>query len=131
MDVKEVLEQARSDLGAGKVFGPPVERDGVTVIPAAKIAGMGGAGSDNSDEGGGGGGFGLNARPAGALVIEPGGKVRWKGIFDLNRVILGGQIVGMVFFLSVWLTERSRARAAAKATIATAAIERVGRRSSS
>ena len=56
-------------------------------------------------------GFGLNARPAGALIIEPGGRVRWKGFFDLNKVILGAQTVGIAFFVTVWLTERSRARA--------------------
>jgi hypothetical protein len=127
MNVDQVLEKARSDMSAKRVFGEPVERDGVTVIPAAKIAGGGGAGEDATDEGGGGGGFGISARPAGALIIEPGGKVRWKGCFDLNRVILGAQIVGIVFALSLWLTERSKARAAMKATIASTAIGRLGR----
>jgi uncharacterized spore protein YtfJ len=110
MDVDQVLEKARADMRAGLVFGEPIERDGVTVIPAAKIAGGGGAGSDDaSDGGGGGGGFGLSARPAGALIIEPGGNVRWKGYLDLNRVVLGGQIVGLVLVLSLWLIGRSKA----------------------
>ncbi len=130
MDVEEILERAKSVLGADRVYGPPIERDGVTVIPAAKVSGGGGGGSgqDESGEQGGGGGFGVHARPAGALIIEPGGRVRWKGIIDVNRIIIGGQLVGIAFFLTVWLTERSKARAAMKATIATAAIDRVGRR---
>ena len=41
--------------------------------------------------------------------------MRWKGFLDKDRVILGGQIVGTAFFLSVWLTKRSKARAAMKA----------------
>jgi uncharacterized spore protein YtfJ len=128
MDVEKILNKARSALSAERVYGTPVERDGVTVIPAAKISGGGGGGGDESEDGGGGGGFGVHARPVGALIIEPGGKVRWKGIVDVNRIILGGQLVGIAFFFSVWLTERSKARAGMKAAIATAAIERVGRR---
>ena len=128
MDVDAILEKARAGMGAERVYSVPIERDGVTVIPAAKVAGGGGAGADEREEGGGGGGFGMSARPSGVLIIEPGGNVRWKGFFDLNRVILGGQIVGIAFFAFVWLTERSKARAAMKATIASAAIDRVGRK---
>ena len=127
MQVEEILEKARSVLGADRVYGEPVEADGVIVIPAAKVAGGGGGGADESDEGGGGGGFGVSARPAGAFVIGPGGTVKWKGVFDLNKVIIGGQIVGIAFFAFAWLTERSKARSAMKASIAAAAIERVGR----
>ena len=129
MDVEQILEKARSALGADRVYGEPVERDGVIVIPAAKVSGGGGGGGDESDPGGGGGGgFGVVARPVGAFVIEPGGKVKWKGVFDLNKAIIGGQIVGVAFFMFAWLSERSKARAAMKATIAAAAIERVGRK---
>ncbi len=128
MQVDQILKRARSVLGADRVYGTPIERDGVTVIPAAKVFGGGGGGADDGKDAGGGGGFGVNARPAGVLIIGADGSVRWKGFLDLNRVILGGQIVGICFFLSVWLTERSKARAAMKATIAAAAIERVGRR---
>ena len=125
MDVDEILEKARSAMTADRVYGEPVEHGGVTVIPAAKVAGGGGAGADEKEEGGGG--FGMAARPAGAFVIGPDGDVRWKGIFDLNKVIIGGQLVGIAFFAFAWLTERSKARSAMKATIAAAAIERVGR----
>ena len=129
MDVDKILKGVKSMLTAGRVYGAPVEQDGVIVIPAAKITGGGGGNEADvkGQNGGGGGGFGVIAKPAGALIIEPGGKVRWKGFFDLNRMILGVQIVGIAFFLFLWLTERSKARAATKATIAPAAIDRVGR----
>ena len=125
MDVDKVLEENRAMLGAGRVFGEPYERNGVTVIPAAKITGGGGggAGSNKSDEGAGAG-FGLSARPAGALIIREDGSVRWKMAFDLNKVIIGGQIVGIAFFVTVWLTERSKAKAAQRTAIAQAAIGR-------
>ena len=45
MDIDEILKKAHSALAAERVFGAPVERDGVTVIPAAKVMGgeVGGA----------------------------------------------------------------------------------------
>lgn len=132
MDIDAILERAGAGMTAERVFGTPVEKDGVTVIPAAKVMGGGGGGSGTDDTGGegGGAGFGIGARPAGALVVEPGGKVRWKPFFDWNKVVIGGQLVGVAFFLSVWLTKRSEARAAMKAAVAAAAINRVGRSSS-
>jgi len=125
MEVDKMLEESRAMLGAGRVFGEPYERNGVTVIPAAKIAGGGGggSGSDESDDGSGAG-FGISARPAGALIIREDGSVRWKMAFDLNKVIIGGQLVAIAFFVTVWLTERSKAKAAQRTAIAQAAIGR-------
>jgi uncharacterized spore protein YtfJ len=36
-DVQRTIEQARDALTVKRVFGDPVERDGVTVIPAARV----------------------------------------------------------------------------------------------
>lgn len=66
-----------SRAGAHAVFGSPVERDGVTVIPVAKVRwGFGGGGGkgtnaedDNEGEGSGGGG-GAMASPAGHIEIS-------------------------------------------------------------
>ncbi len=127
MDVQKILETARSALSAERVYGAPVERDGVTVVPAAKLSGGGGGGGDEHEHGGGGGGFGVHGRPAGALVIGRDGKVRWKPTIDVNRVILGGQMVAIAFLVTGWLTQRSKARAAMKATIAVATLDRLGR----
>ena len=70
---------------AKRVFAKPVEADGVTVIPAARV--MGGAGGGNGEAASGrgqgeGAGFGVMARPVGAFVIKDG-TVRWKPAIDL------------------------------------------------
>jgi uncharacterized spore protein YtfJ len=43
MKLDDLKTLARDAISVRKVFGDPVERDGVTVIPAARIAGGGGA----------------------------------------------------------------------------------------
>jgi uncharacterized spore protein YtfJ len=125
MDVEQLLSETRATVKADRVFAEPVQRNGVTVIPAARVSGGGGGGGDESEDGGSGAGFGLSARPAGALVIGEDGSVAWRPMVDVNKVILGGQVVAMVGILSLWLIARSRAKAAARASIAAAAINRV------
>lgn len=44
MDVKEILEQARDALSVRRVFGDPIEREGVIVVPVANVRGGAGAG---------------------------------------------------------------------------------------
>lgn len=93
-----------------RVFGEAYERDGVQVIPVAKVLGGTGSGygrgegGDGEDAGdrtgygsgeGGGGGFGVRIRPVGVYVIDDAG-VHWRPALDLNRIVLGGQLVGMV-----------------------------------
>jgi len=95
MDVQEILDEARKGIGAKGVYAEPIVQNGMTVIPAASISGGGGGGTGDSAQGrGGGGGFGVRSRPTGAWVIEDG-VVRWKPAFDLNRIILGAQIVAL------------------------------------
>ena len=72
-DVQKTIEQAKEALTVRRVFGDPYEKNGVTVIPAARVQGGAGGGVGEGPEGEGkgtGGGFGLNARPAGAFVIH-------------------------------------------------------------
>jgi uncharacterized spore protein YtfJ len=108
------------DMAAGKVFGEPIHRDGTTVLPVAAVAtgGGGGGGSGSSsagsnatgrDAGGEGGGFGVVAKPAGAFVIRDGA-VSWNPALDLNRVILGGQIVAVVALLVIRGIFKARAK---------------------
>ncbi len=101
------IERARDVLTVRRVYGEAIEKDGVTIIPAANVRGGGGGGADA--EGNGGGGFGVMASPAGAYVIKEG-RVRWEPALDLNRTILMGQIVAIVFLLTV----RSVVKAIAK-----------------
>ena len=124
MDIEAVMKEAREMLGAGKVFGEPVERNGLTVIPVAKISGGAGGGDDETSEGGGGAGFGVHARPAGALVIDADGSVSWEVPFDRNKVIMGGQALMVAMVLAVGLVIRTMIKARARAVIAGAAIGR-------
>jgi hypothetical protein len=95
MEVQEILDEARKSVGAKGVYADPIVHNGLTVIPAASVAGGGGGGSGESPEGhGGGGGFGVKSRPTGAWVIE-NGAVRWKTAFDLNRIVLGAELVAL------------------------------------
>jgi len=104
MDPNELMSQARDALTVKRVFGEPYERDGVTLIPAAVVRGGAGGGRGEGTEGearrgsGEGGGFGLIAKPAGVYVIE-GNQVRWQPAVDVNRIVLGGQVVAIVALL--------------------------------
>jgi uncharacterized spore protein YtfJ len=111
MDVMQMIDQARDAITVRRVFGDPVERDGLTIIPAASVqgGGGGGGGADDAHGSGSGGGFGIRARPVGAYVIRDG-KVRWEPALDLNRVILGGQIVGIVALLTLRTIVKTRHR---------------------
>jgi uncharacterized spore protein YtfJ len=84
-----------------------VQVDGVTVIPAANVAGGGGGGGDT--QGNGGAGFGIRAKPAGAWVIKDG-DAQWRPALDLNRTILMGQIVAIVALLTVRSVVKSLAK---------------------
>jgi uncharacterized spore protein YtfJ len=42
MDVETLLKQAREVATVRRVFGEPIERDGVTVVPVAAVRGGGG-----------------------------------------------------------------------------------------
>jgi uncharacterized spore protein YtfJ len=111
MNVQEVLSQSRDAMSVGRVFGEPIEKNGVTIIPVAQVMGGGGGGSgQQGDKGEGSGvGFGMRANPAGVYVIN-GDAVEWKPSIDVNRVILGGQIVAIFFLLTVRAIIRIRAK---------------------
>ena len=85
MNVDELLSGARDAISVRRVFGDPIEHDGVTVVPVARVGGGGGGGSDAEHNGGGG--FGLGARPVGVYVIKDG-RVSWRPAVDPVRVAL-------------------------------------------
>ena len=101
MDPRELIKGVREALSVRQVFGEPVERDGVTVIPAATVIGGGGAvaaraarakASDGeagpqAQSSGFGSGFGGVMWPAGAFEIKDG-RVTWRPAIDLTRVLL-------------------------------------------
>jgi uncharacterized spore protein YtfJ len=79
-----------------RVYGDPIEREGLTIVPAADVRGGGGGGSDAENNGGGG--FGLTARPVGVYVVKDG-QVEWEPAVDASRIAVMGLITGIVALL--------------------------------
>jgi uncharacterized spore protein YtfJ len=113
MQVQDVIAQARDALTVKRVFGEPYEKDGVTIIPAARVQGGagGGGGEDAQGQGrGSGSGFGMTARPVGGFIIR-GGEVSWRPAVDVNRILLGAQVVAVVALLTARTILKARAKA--------------------
>ena len=112
MDVQEALSEAGGAMTAKRVYAEPYVHDGLTIIPAAAVRGGGGGGGDETSRGAG---FGVHATPKGAWVVE-GDKVTWKPAVDVNRIVLGGQIVAVAALLTarqiakLWAPRRHRRR---------------------
>ena len=108
--VDELLEGARESISVGRVFGEPYRNNGVVLIPAASVAGGGGAGEGDPGEGqpgGTGGGFGMAGRPVGAYQIK-GDEVTWVPAADTTRVIILSEILAIVALLVLRSIVRSR-----------------------
>jgi uncharacterized spore protein YtfJ len=105
--VMQKLDAAKDAMTVRRVFGDSYQVDGATVIPVAVVKGGGGGGGgegrgpDQQGSGTGAGmGFGVNVRPLGVYVVKDG-DVRWQPAVDVMRIILGGQILGLVAILTV------------------------------
>jgi uncharacterized spore protein YtfJ len=115
VDINEVIAQARDVLTVKRVFGEPQTWDGLTLIPVARVQGGAGGGGGEGPEGqgkGSGGGFGMSARPLGAFLIR-GDEMTWRPAIDVNRVVLGSQIVVIAALLAIRSIVRARAKARA------------------
>jgi uncharacterized spore protein YtfJ len=101
MDASQLFSSMQEQMDARRVFGEPVERDGMTVIPVARVGGGGGAGRgrDKRGEEGEGGGFGMGGAPAGVYVIKDG-KIRWMPAVDINRIVLVIGAVGVAYLIA-------------------------------
>ncbi len=93
-ELRDLVEQAKDVVTVRRVFGEPVQQDGVTIIPVAHVAGGGGRGGGDARNGG----FGFRASPAGVFAIRDG-RVTWQPTIDVNRAILGGQLVALALLL--------------------------------
>src|SRR5947207_1987227 len=71
--LERIAEVIQVNANAKQVYGEPVERDGTTIIPVAKVQwGFGGGGLGHGAAERGGGGGGARAMPAGFIVIKNG-----------------------------------------------------------
>jgi uncharacterized spore protein YtfJ len=72
--IQRLTDAFSSNVDARSVYGEPIERDGITIIPVAHVRwGMGGGdGGDVEGNGGGGGGGGVSASPIGYIEIKNG-----------------------------------------------------------
>jgi uncharacterized spore protein YtfJ len=90
MDPMKGFDRLRDAVSHRTVFGEPVERDGLTLVPAATVFGGGGfgsndAGAEGQPPAGAGGGYGLVAWPAGAFEVRDD-SVRWHPAFDRTQI---------------------------------------------
>ena len=111
METTELLDRARDALTVRATIGEPIHAEGVVVIPVAKVrsGGGGGASPEGSKNPGQGGGFGTTSTPIGALVIKDG-SVSWRPAVDVNKIILGGQVVVIVALLTIRAIVKARGR---------------------
>ena len=98
--IRDIVDSA----SAGRVFGEPISHEGVVVLPAAKVSGGAGGGTGPADDGqqpggGTGGGFGMTAKALGVFVIREGGKVQWQPAVDVNKIVVGGQLIAITALL--------------------------------
>lgn len=112
MNVDELLTGARDVMTVKRVYGEPIERDGMLVIPAANVVGGGGGGGDSDNNGGGG--FGVSATPAGAWIVKDG-EVQWQPAVDATRIATLGMLVAIIFLWTVRSVAKANARAREKA----------------
>jgi uncharacterized spore protein YtfJ len=100
MEVMETIRGAQDSLTVKRVFGEAYEKDGLTIIPAAFVAGGGGGGGDQDGQGSG---FGLAAFPVGAYVIKDG-NVSWQPAVNVNFIVLAG----LFTLRTIWRHRRKR-----------------------
>jgi uncharacterized spore protein YtfJ len=68
-----MAEQIGATANAATIFGAPIERDEITVIPVAKVAyGFGGGKGRGNDGDGSGGGGGMRVSPVGYIEMRNG-----------------------------------------------------------
>lgn len=113
MELQDLLGQARDAVTVKRVFGEPCEKNGVTLVPVARVMGGAGWGGPSGPAAAAGAtagephtaastgmGYGVMASPAGIYVIA-GDRVTWQPAVDVNRLAVVGGAVAIVFFLTL------------------------------
>ena len=89
---ERIAERLGASVRAAKVFGDPIERGGVTVVPVARARwGFGGGGGRGGTDqpGGAGGGGGATMSPIGYIEIRDDGTTRF------NRTVSAREVAAM------------------------------------
>jgi len=91
-----LAERLGAKAAASAVFGTPVERDGVTVIPVARVrwgfGGGGGGGRNEKAQDGWGGGGGVQAVPLGFIEVKDGG-AQYRRVHDPLRLAIAALLL--------------------------------------
>jgi hypothetical protein len=82
------METEHEMLKQRRVFTEPIKLDGVTLIAAMAVR----VGSDPR-------GYGGTVRPAGIYFVR-GDNVTWRPAVDVNRIVLGAQIVAITALIT-------------------------------
>jgi uncharacterized spore protein YtfJ len=86
--VERLAQRVGASFGAATLFGEPVERGEVTVIPVARAAwGFGGGSGGPADAGGAGGGGGGASWPVGYIELRDT-ETRFRPILDLRPLVI-------------------------------------------
>ena len=98
-----IAEKLGAVAKAATVFGEPVERDGITVIPVAKARwGFGGGAGQSGDEDGAGGGGGVQVTPVGFIEIK-NHEANFRPIRTASLPwIVVGSVVSLFLLRSTW-----------------------------
>jgi len=109
MDVKDLMKRVGENLSVGRAFGAAYEKDGLTIIPVALVAGGGGGGGgpvpasstqsademkagDGEASEGAGAGFGGLVMPVGTYVVKDN-DVRWVPAVNVTLIALAALAV--------------------------------------
>ena len=103
------LDAVKDAMSIRRAFGDAYDADGVRVIPVAVVRGGAGGGGGGGTQGtgpdtgegsGAGVGFAVNVRPLGVYVVKDG-TVTWSPAIDVLRIVIGGQLLGLVGILAI------------------------------
>ncbi len=96
MTPDEILHRVGEQLGVRRVFGEPVEHDGVVIVPVAVATGGGGAGTGPGPESGAG--LGGMVRAVGVYAVS-NGRVRFVPVIDTTALAaVGLAAVGLLLY---------------------------------
>jgi hypothetical protein len=102
-----LAERLGANAAADAVFGTSVERDGVTVIPVARVrwgvgGGSGGGRKAKAQDGWGGGG-GVQAAPLGFIEVKDG-EARYRRVHDPLRLAVAALLLPLSFAAAAAVT---------------------------